>query len=181
MLQKVAQAFTLSGGNLRTTIRAIFQDPAFATASTTRNKVHDGFELVVNTLRRAQPTNVSLAAVNNRIAALRSQPHQNPVPTGYPEVGRAWQGAGNVLPRWKFAYDFAHLCPLITSAHPISDRFVAQCIAMWRKLFAFDAAELAFYAGCSRTLRRQFGRRHEPIPVFTEAGVVVYPTSRRRR
>jgi hypothetical protein len=30
------------------------------------------------------------------------------VPTGYPEVGVAWQGAGRVLPRWVFADDWAH-------------------------------------------------------------------------
>lgn len=80
-----------------------------------------------------------------------------------------------------FAYDFAHLCPLITSGHEISPRFITQCCTMWERLFALDADERAFYAGCSRTLRRQFGRRHEPIPVFTKTGVVVCDTSRRRR
>jgi hypothetical protein len=79
-----------------------------------------------------------------------------------------------------FAYDFAHLCPLIASQHTISGRFVVQCIAMWERMFAFDDAERAFYAGCSRTLRRQFGRRREAIPVFTARGVVAYPTARRR-
>lgn len=79
-----------------------------------------------------------------------------------------------------FAYDFAHLCPLIQSQHPIEDAFVAQCCAMWQRLFELDDGERAFYAGCSRSLRRQFGRRGERIPVFTARGVVAMPTSRRR-
>lgn len=78
-----------------------------------------------------------------------------------------------------FAYDMAHLCPLITSAHEIEADFVAQCCAMWRQLFAFDDDERRFYAGLSRTLRRQFGRRGEAIPVWTERGVLACPTSRR--
>lgn len=80
-----------------------------------------------------------------------------------------------------FAFEFASLCPLITSDHAIEPQFVAECCAMWRQLFAFDAAERAFYVGCSRTLRRQFGRRGERIPVFTERGVVAMPTRRGTR
>ena len=80
-----------------------------------------------------------------------------------------------------FAYDMAHLCPLITSAHEIEADFVAQCCAMWRQLFAFDDDERRFYAGLSRTLRRQFGQSGEAIPVWTERGVLACPTSRRAR
>jgi len=78
-----------------------------------------------------------------------------------------------------FAFEFSHLCPLITSDHEIRPDFVAQCCAMWRTMFERDADERAFYAGCSRTLRRQFGRMREPIPVFTENGIVAMPTRRR--
>lgn len=77
--------------------------------------------------------------------------------------------------------DFAHLCPLIRSDHPIRPDFVRQCCAMWQAMFAADAGERAFYAGCSRTLRRQFGREGSAIPVFTPAGLVAFPTARRRR
>jgi hypothetical protein len=80
-----------------------------------------------------------------------------------------------------FAFDQAHLCQLITSEHEISPEFVRQGCAMWRRMFELDAEERAFYAGCSRTLRRQFGRRGESIPVFSEHGVRALPTARRRR
>jgi hypothetical protein len=77
--------------------------------------------------------------------------------------------------------DFAGLCPLITGDHAFRPDFIAQCCAMWREMFAADADERAFYAGCSRTLRRQYGRDGSPIPVFHEGGITAFPTSRRRR
>lgn len=80
-----------------------------------------------------------------------------------------------------FAYDMAHLCPLIHGEHAIEPGFVAECCAMWRQLFQFDDDERRFYAGLSRTLRRQFGGSGDAIPVWTERGVVAMPTSRRRR
>ncbi len=106
LLGRVHQAFVGSGGDLRTTVQAIFTDAEFATAA--RTKVHDGFEFVVQAVRRLAIPATNLNALNNRVGLLRAQPHQNPVPTGYPEVGPAWQGVGNVLPRWAFADDLVH-------------------------------------------------------------------------
>jgi hypothetical protein len=63
-----------------------------------------------------------------------------------------------------FAYDFAHLCPRITSSHAITDEFVAQCCAMWERMFAFGADERRFYAGCSRTLRAPLITARAPAP-----------------
>ncbi|MBL8754008.1 MAG: hypothetical protein JNK15_11980 [Planctomycetes bacterium] len=80
-----------------------------------------------------------------------------------------------------FAFDQAHLCPLITSDHDISPQFIAECCAMWSRMLELDADERAFYAGCSRTLRRQFGALRRPIPVFTPTGVVACPTRRAGR
>ncbi|MGK0303810.1 MAG: hypothetical protein ACI89X_004710, partial [Planctomycetota bacterium] len=105
---RVRQAFQASGGSLRDTVRALFMDPDFATASAGRNKTHDGFEFVVNVLRRFYKGDVSPAEIRTRIAALRSLPHGSPSPKGYPEVGSAWHGPGTLLPRWQFADDSAH-------------------------------------------------------------------------
>ena len=108
LLARVRQRFVATAGDLRETVRAVFQDPEFATTATARAKVHDGFELVANAVRRLRFPSVNFSNLNTRVAGLRSQPHQNPVPTGYPEVGPAWQGAGNVLSRWDFADDLVH-------------------------------------------------------------------------
>lgn len=79
-----------------------------------------------------------------------------------------------------FAYDLDHLCPLISSEHEILPEFVEQCCAMYRRLLELAPEERAFYSGISRSLRRSFAQKRSPIPVFTERGVVAFPTARRR-
>lgn len=107
MVSRVGKAFTRSSGGLRTTVRALFLDPEFAAPSNVRSKTRDGFEYIVNVMRRFKG-DCDLIAINDRIAKLRSQPHEFHVPTGYPEIGAAWQGPGHLLPRWQFADDYAN-------------------------------------------------------------------------
>lgn len=108
LLARTIQRFTTTGGDLKETLRAIFLDAEFALAGNGKAKVHDGFEFAVGAIRRLGLTTVNFANVNSRIAVLRSQPHHFPAPTGQPENGESWQGAGNVLSRWDFADDLVH-------------------------------------------------------------------------
>jgi uncharacterized protein (DUF1800 family) len=108
LLARVRQVFVSSGGNLRDTVRAIFLDEEFAAAVNVKAKVHDGFEYVVNVVRRFGLNSPNLTILNQQVGLLRSQPHQFTLPTGYPEIGPPWQGSGNVLPRWKFADNLVH-------------------------------------------------------------------------
>ncbi|HEX6812714.1 MAG TPA: DUF1800 domain-containing protein [Planctomycetota bacterium] len=103
LLARVRQTFVSTGGNLKATVRAIFLDDDFAAAVNKKSKVHDGFEFVANAVRRLAIGAPNLASLNNHVGLLRAQPHMFTLPTGYPEIGPPWQGAGNVLPRWKFA------------------------------------------------------------------------------
>lgn len=108
LVARVRQKFVTSGGDLKVTVRALFLDAEFATTATGKAKVHDGFEFVVNAVRRLGLPTVGYSQLNSRVGLLRCQPHQNPVPTGYPEMGLDWQGAGNLLSRWDFADDLVH-------------------------------------------------------------------------
>lgn len=108
LLGNVRTAFTDSGGDFKTTLKAIFTDPEFASPGVMRQKVHDGFELIANLVRRFAIPNANTRALNNQVAILGGQPHAAPDPTGHPEIGDEWQGAGNVLPRWALAYDLVY-------------------------------------------------------------------------
>lgn len=108
LLARVRQVFVSTGGNLKDTVRAIFHDPEFADAVNAKAKVHDGFEFIVNAVRRFGIAAPNLNVLNTQVGLLRSQPHMFTLPTGYPEIGPPWQGAGNVLPRWKFADNLVH-------------------------------------------------------------------------
>ncbi|MFY9343826.1 MAG: DUF1800 domain-containing protein [Planctomycetota bacterium] len=108
LLARVLQVFNATGGSLKDCVRAIFSDAEFATTATAKAKVHDGFEMVANVARRLGFPTLNYTQLSARVGLLRCLPHQNPVPTGYPELGPDWQGAGNVLSRWDFAYDLAN-------------------------------------------------------------------------
>lgn len=103
--QRVQQVFTKSRGNLKATLRALFLDEEFGAPDIARDKVHDGFELVANVVRRLEIPDANPRTLNTRIGTLGGQPHSAASPAGFPEVGPPWQGAGNVLPRWTFAED----------------------------------------------------------------------------
>jgi uncharacterized protein (DUF1800 family) len=87
LLNSVRQAFVQTGGNLRAMLKALFLHPDFASPTVMREKVHDGFEFIVNLARRLEVplpgTGTSLPSqLISRSAALGEQPHGNTVPTG---------------------------------------------------------------------------------------------------
>ncbi|HZN41676.1 MAG TPA: DUF1800 domain-containing protein [Planctomycetota bacterium] len=108
LLARVRQVFVNSGGDLRDTVRAIFLDDEFPHGANVKAKVHDGFEFIVNAVRRLGISAPNLTVLNQQVGLLRSQPHMFTLPTGYPEIGPPWHGPGNVLPRWKFADNLVH-------------------------------------------------------------------------
>ncbi len=108
LLSRAVRAFSSSGGDLQQTVRAILLDHEFQNGSTAKTKVHDGFEFVVNAVRRFGLAAINTTAMNTRVGLLRCPPHLCPVPIGHPELGGAWQGSGNVLSRWDFADDLVN-------------------------------------------------------------------------
>lgn len=75
-------------------------------------------------------------------------------------------------------YDLAHLCPLIESKHRIRPRFIRECVSLWDKLFDAIPEERDYYFAASQSIRRSFGQRRRPIPVFTTRGIRRMPTGR---
>jgi uncharacterized protein (DUF1800 family) len=122
LVARAIQKFTATGGDMKKTLLAILRDAEFATAATMGTKVHDGFEVVVDAVRRLGLTSVNYSQLNSRVTTLRCPPHGCPVPIGHPEDGPSWQGAGNVLSRWDFVDDL------------VNDR-ISGCVIPWSTLF----------------------------------------------
>ncbi|MCA9319250.1 MAG: DUF1800 family protein, partial [Planctomycetes bacterium] len=95
-------------GNLGDTLRSMLYDEEFCTAETVRAKTQSGFEFAMTAVRRLESAPTNHRQLRNQMANLGENPHRQPVPTGYPEAGPAWQGPGQVLPRWNFAHRFTH-------------------------------------------------------------------------
>ena len=99
VLEAATSAYTRTGGDIKTMIRAILT-PANVTAATARYK--RPYHYVVSAMRAMNVTSSNVTYPAGRALTLVGQPlflHEEP--DGYPESVQYW--AGNVLPRWNFA------------------------------------------------------------------------------
>ncbi|MFN9203057.1 MAG: DUF1800 domain-containing protein [Gemmatimonas sp.] len=102
LVQRAAETFTRTEGDIRAVVRTIVTSPEFFSAAAYRAKVKSPFELVTSALRamNAAPDATPRAA---QLVARLGQPifgHQ--APNGYPETGDAWMNTGAILNRINF-------------------------------------------------------------------------------
>ncbi|KFN44033.1 DUF1800 domain-containing protein [Arenimonas oryziterrae] len=102
LVERVAQAFLHSKGDIRTTLRALFDDPEFFTTATYRAKIKTPFELVVSSLRtlRADTNGREIQAL---LLDLGEPLYGYQAPTGYPDTAADWVNTGALLKRMNFA------------------------------------------------------------------------------
>ena len=99
----VAQAFTDSSGDIRHTLRTLFDSPEFLTAR--GGKVKRPFHFVISTLRATAARTDAGPALQDYLLRMGHAPFQYPTPDGYPEDAQPWMAT--LLWRWKFALEFA--------------------------------------------------------------------------
>jgi hypothetical protein len=102
LVDRAAQTFTKTDGDIRETLRTILTSPEFFSQRAFRAKVKSPFELVVSAARAlgAQPDTTPRTA---QLIGRLGQPlfgHQDP--NGYPETGDAWMNTGAILNRINF-------------------------------------------------------------------------------
>ncbi|MBD3868096.1 MAG: DUF1800 domain-containing protein [Acidobacteria bacterium] len=92
-------------GDLREVLRAVLnlaeaRDPDFIAG-----KVKDPFEHVASAFRATRGKTNGYSTVRNYLVRMQHLYHQNPVPTGWPEMGGDWLDTNNLLERQNFALD----------------------------------------------------------------------------
>jgi uncharacterized protein (DUF1800 family) len=102
LVERAAQTFLKTDGDIRETVRTIVTSPEFFSRAAYRSKVKSPFELVASSLRAlgAQP-DTSLRSA--QAVAFLGQPvfgHRDP--NGWPETGDAWMNSGAILNRINF-------------------------------------------------------------------------------
>jgi uncharacterized protein (DUF1800 family) len=102
-VETVARAFTSSSGDIRLTLRALFESADFPVSRGA--KVKRPFHFVVSALRATAARTDAGPALQNYLLRLGHAPFQYPTPDGYPEEAQPWMAT--LLWRWKFALDFA--------------------------------------------------------------------------
>jgi uncharacterized protein (DUF1800 family) len=102
LVARVAAAFQRSDGDIRATLRALFDDPAFVAAENRRAKIKTPFELVASALRAAE-AETDGRRIATVVADLGEPLYGQRAPTGWPDTAADWLNAGAVLKRMNFA------------------------------------------------------------------------------
>lgn len=103
LVGRVAEAFTKSNGDIKSTLRALFNDKEFFAPENYRAKIKTPFELAVSSIRAlGAETNGGppMLAMLNKLGEV---PYGYQAPTGYPDTAEDWVNTGALLERLNYA------------------------------------------------------------------------------
>jgi len=106
LVQRVADTFHNSKGDIKTTLRALFTDKEFFAPENYRAKIKTPFELVVSAIRTIG-ADTNGGAVQTMIAKMGEPLYGYQAPTGYPDMAEDWVNTGALLERMNFAIALA--------------------------------------------------------------------------
>lgn len=107
LVQRAAETFTRTDGDIAEVMRTIVGSPEFFALSAYRAKVKSPFEVVVSTLRALNATPDTLQRDVQSVARLGEPLWGHLAPDGYPETGDQWLNAGSILNRINFGIQVA--------------------------------------------------------------------------
>jgi hypothetical protein len=102
LVDRVANEFLRTGGDIRETLRAIFTSPEFFSQAAYRSKVKSPFRLVVSALRAVDASPDTSTRTAQIIARLGEPLYLHQAPNGYPLTGESWINTGSILNRINF-------------------------------------------------------------------------------
>ena len=102
-VDSVAAAFSRTGGEIRSTLRALFATAAFR--ETRGGKFKRPFHFIVSALRATGAETDAGQPVVDFLLRMGHAPFHYPTPDGYPEEASPWMGT--LLWRWNFAVALA--------------------------------------------------------------------------
>ena len=107
LVERAAQKFRETNGDIREVVRTIVTSPEFFSRTAYRSKVKSPFELVASALRAvgAQPDTTMRSA--QLVAFLGAPLFGHQAPNGWPETGDAWMNSGAILNRINFGLGLA--------------------------------------------------------------------------
>jgi uncharacterized protein (DUF1800 family) len=103
LVDHVAEAFHKSGGDIKTTLRALFTDKEFFAAENYRAKIKTPYELAISSIRALGADTSGSPALAAMLNKLGEVPYGYQAPTGYPDKAEDWVNTGALLERLNFA------------------------------------------------------------------------------
>jgi uncharacterized protein (DUF1800 family) len=107
LVNRVAQAFQKSGGDIKTTLRALFNDKEFFAPENYRAKIKTPFELLASSLRALDADVKASPALVGLLGKMGEPLYGYIAPTGYPDTAEDWVNTGALLERMNFAVALA--------------------------------------------------------------------------
>ena len=106
LVDRVAQAFNQSKGDIKTTLRALFTDKEFFAAENYRAKIKTPFEVVISAIRTVG-ADTNGGQIQAMLQKMGEPLYGYQAPTGYPDTAEDWVNTGALLERLNFAVAFA--------------------------------------------------------------------------
>jgi uncharacterized protein (DUF1800 family) len=103
LVDRVAERFRASGGDIRETLRALFADPAFSERRYFRSKVKTPLEFTASALRATRAELRDPLKIAKSIGGMGQPLYQCEPPTGWPDRAAPWVSAGALLARMRAA------------------------------------------------------------------------------
>jgi uncharacterized protein (DUF1800 family) len=103
LVQRVADAFHSSRGDIKTTLRAIFTSPEFFAPENYRVKIKTPYELAISSIRTLGGDTTGSPAFVAMLNKLGEVPYGWQAPTGYPDKAEDWVNTGALLERLNYA------------------------------------------------------------------------------
>ncbi|MGZ8921639.1 MAG: DUF1800 family protein, partial [Limisphaerales bacterium] len=107
LVDRVAAAFTKSGGDIRETLRAIFFSPEFNSPAAYRSKVKRPFELAISSIRTLGAETTGGPQLHQWIARMGEPLYGFQTPNGYSDTAESWVNTGGLLERLNFGLTLA--------------------------------------------------------------------------
>jgi uncharacterized protein (DUF1800 family) len=103
LVDRMAQTFTKTDGDLRAVYMAMFSSPEFFSEGAWEAKMKSPLEMVVSAVRSVNADVTDAAALVQKITDLGEPLYGKVEPTGYPNTGEPWMNTASVLGRINFA------------------------------------------------------------------------------
>lgn len=103
LVKRVADVFLRTDGDIKETLRAIFESPEFLDPRYYRAKVKTPFEYVASALRAVDAHSTDWGWVDQNLDAMGEPLYRCEPPTGYPQVAALWVSSSAILSRANFA------------------------------------------------------------------------------
>jgi uncharacterized protein (DUF1800 family) len=108
LVERVAQVFLKSDGDIREMLRAIFNSQEFYSSVSFRSKLKSPLELAASAIRALDADTNGAPPLHEWIRRMGQPLYQHQAPTGYSENSAAWMNTGVFLNRVNFAVAFAN-------------------------------------------------------------------------